>query len=136
MSKPVERRRRAASDYLLRSRPGSRLLILSKLPFPILYSIFCDLIVSMPDALRDFKNILDSISIRKLSTPLVLDDKALLAEDPEKLVNDLGREVVKHLKKNGGSVTTEAALGHEASRIVGEMLSEAIRVLLAEYGYF
>lgn len=116
---------------------GRRVVQLGALSLADLYSIFEELRVVHEKVEKSLKYTLNIIFEKRYGETLVLDDKAVVTDKPEKLVEALATriaEIVKREYLNQGIVVTEASIRSEAMKRATDLLTESLKAVILKYG--
>ncbi|MEM0458948.1 MAG: hypothetical protein QXZ31_03695 [Thermofilaceae archaeon] len=116
---------------------GKRVVQLGALSLADLYSIFEELRVVHEKVEKSLKYTLNNIYEKRYGESLVIDDKAIVTDKPERVVEALAARVAEIVKKeylNQGVVVTEASVRSEATKRAMDLLTEALKAIILKYG--
>lgn len=117
----------------------SKMMQLKKLELGELYEIFQDMrIVHGDDVVKEFKSIISKLYSEEYGDVLTLDDKALVADTPEKLVNEIASRIFDVLEKHyreAGVATTAGSVKYESVKRSQDLLTRALRLLIILQGW-
>lgn len=119
--------------------PVQRILALRELSLPELYEIFQGMrVLHGEEVVKQFKDILGRLYEDEYGDVLTLDDKALIADTPDRLVGELATRLfdmlVKHYSESDVA-TTAGSVKYEASRRAEDLLARALRLLIVIEGW-
>lgn len=116
---------------------GKRVVQLGALSLADLYSIFEELRVVHEKVEKSLKYTLNNIYEKRYGESLVIDDKAIVTDKPERVVESLATRIAEIVKKeylSQGVVVTEASVRSEATRRAMDLLTEALKAIILKYG--